>query len=97
MLEKKPDSPNAFPRHRIETIGNRLPVAIERRLTNQKHLLESFSLKLQGFDPQLLLSRGYSITLYNGKAVRDPQQLKAGDEIETRVEKGTIRSVVISK
>ena len=84
-------------RHRIETIGNRLPVAIERRLTNQKHLLESFSLKLQGFDPQLLLSRGYSITLHNGKAVRDPQQLKAGDEIETRVEKGTIRSVVISK
>jgi len=81
-------------RHRIETIGSRLPVAIERRLTNQKHLLENLSLKLQGFDPQLLLSRGYSITLHNGRAVRDPQQLKAGDEIETRVEKGTIVSTV---
>ena len=73
---------------------NRLPIAIERRLTNQKHLLESLSIKLQGFDPQLLLSRGYSITLKDGKAVRDPQQLQPGDEIETRVEKGTIRSVV---
>ena len=83
-------------RHRIELLGNRLPVAIERRLTTQKHLIESLSLKLQGFDPQLLLSRGYSITLKNGKAVRDPQQLKPGDEIETRVEKGTIRSVVKS-
>jgi exodeoxyribonuclease VII large subunit len=83
-------------RHRIETTGNRLPIAIERRLTNQKHLLESLSLKLQGFDPQLLLSRGYSITLKDGRAVRDPQQLKPGDEIETRVEKGTIRSVVKS-
>jgi len=81
-------------RHRIETIGSRLPVAIERRLTNQKHLLENLSLKLQGFDPQLLLSRGYSITLHNGRAVRDPQQLKSGDEIETRVEKGTIVSTV---
>jgi exodeoxyribonuclease VII large subunit len=81
-------------RHRIETTENRLPIAIERRLTNQKHLLESLSLKLQGFDPQLLLSRGYSITLKDGRAVRDPQQLKPGDEIETRVEKGTIRSVV---
>jgi exodeoxyribonuclease VII large subunit len=81
-------------RHRIETTENRLPIAIERRLTNQKHLLESISLKLQGFDPQLLLSRGYSITLHNGRAVRDPQQLKAGDEIETRVEKGNIKSIV---
>jgi exodeoxyribonuclease VII large subunit len=81
-------------RHRIETMENRLPVAIERRLTNQKHLLESLSLKLQGFDPQLLLSRGYSITLHNGRSVRDPKLLKPGDEIETRVEKGTIRSVV---
>ena len=83
-------------RHRIEMQENRLPVAIERRLTSQKHLLESLSLKLQGFDPQLLLSRGYSITLHNGRAVRDPKQLKAGDEIETKVEHGTIRSVVKS-
>jgi len=84
-------------RHRIELLENRLPVAIERRLTNQKHLLESLSIKLQGFDPQLLLSRGYSITLKDGKAVRDPQQLKPGDEIETRLEKGTIHSVVKSE
>ena len=81
-------------RHRIEMQANRLPVAIERRLTNQKHLLENLSLKLQGFDPQLILSRGYSITLKDGRAVRDPQQLKPGDEIETRVEKGSIRSLV---
>jgi len=81
-------------RHRIDTIGNRLPIAIERRLTNQKHLLESLSIKLQGFDPQLLLSRGYSITLKDGRAVRDPKQLKPGDEIETRLEKGNITSIV---
>ena len=81
-------------RHRIETIGNRLPIAIERRMTAQKHLIAQMELKLQGFDPQLLLSRGYSITLKDGKAVRDPKQLKPGDEIETRVEHGTILSVV---
>ena len=81
-------------RHRIDMLAGRLPVAVERWLTNQKHLLESLSLKLQGFDPQLLLSRGYSITLHNGRAVRDPKQLKPGDEIETRVEHGTIVSTV---
>ena len=45
-------------------------------------------------DPTLLLSRGYSITLHNGRAVRDPLALKAGDEIETRLEKGTIKSII---
>ena len=83
-------------RHRIEMLQQRLSTAIERMMTNQKHRLSQIELLLQSFDPQLLLSRGYSITLHHGRAVRDPQQLKAGDEIETRVEKGTIRSVVNS-
>ena len=81
-------------RHRIEMLESRLPMTIERYLTNQKHRLESLTLQLRGFDPQLLLSRGYSITLLNGRAVRNPQQLKPGDEIETRLEKGIIRSIV---
>ena len=83
-------------RHRIELLENRLSVAIERRFTDQKNHLRQLELMLQGFDPQLLLSRGYSITLHNGKAVRDPQQLRPGDEIETRVEKGSFHSTVTS-
>lgn len=82
-------------RHRIELLEHRLPVAIERRLTDQRHRLERIALLMQGFDPQLLLARGYSITLKDGRAVRDPGQLQPGDEIETRVEKGTIKSRVI--
>ena len=81
-------------RHRIEMLQQRLSTAIERIMTNQKHRLSQIELLLQGYDPQLLLRRGYSITLHHGRAVRDPQQLKAGDEIETRVEKGTIKSIV---
>ena len=46
-------------------------------------------------DPQLLLRRGYSITLKDGRAVRDPQQLSKGDILETRLEKGTIKTTVI--
>lgn len=81
-------------RHRIEMLASRSPIAIERRLTEQKHRLERISLQLQGFDPKLLLSRGYSITLKDGRTVRDPKQLKPGDELETRVEKGTFRTIV---
>jgi exodeoxyribonuclease VII large subunit len=81
-------------KHRIEMTESRLPVAIERRLADQKHRIERLSILLQGFDPQLLLKRGYSITLHNGKAIHDPSLLKDGDEIETRVEKGMIKSTV---
>lgn len=81
-------------RHRIEMLQQRLSVSIERIITDQKHHLSQLELLLQSYDPQRLLSRGYSITLHNGHAVRDPQQLKAGDELETRVEKGTIKSIV---
>jgi len=81
-------------KHRIELMQNRLPAVTERIITNQKHKLSQIELMLQSYDPQLLLKRGYSITLMNGRAIRDPKELKVGDEIETRVEKGTIRSVV---
>ena len=80
--------------HHLELLKNRLPVAIERRLTVQRHRLENLSIQLQGYDPQRLLSRGYSITLYNGHAVHDASQLKPGDEIETRVKKGTFKSII---
>ena len=81
-------------RHRIDLLQRRMPIAIERQLTAQKHRIDQLSLKLQGFDPQLLLTRGYSITLLNGKALRDPRQVKPGDIIETRIEKGAIQSIV---
>ena len=81
-------------KERLSSLQSIIPVLAQRLLSNAKHRLELIELQLQGYDPQLLLRRGYSITLHNGRAVRDPQQLKAGDEIETRLEKGTIRSVI---
>ena len=81
---------------RLSNFQTLIPVLSQRILTNARHRLELTELKLQSHDPQLQLKRGFSITLHNGRAVHDPTLLKEGDEIETRVEKGTIRSVVIS-
>ena len=80
--------------HHLDLLQNRLSIAIERIMTHQKHRISQLELQLQSFDPQILLGRGYSITLHNGRAVRNPQELKPGDEIETRVEKGVIISTV---
>ena len=81
-------------KERLSSLQSIIPVLAQRMLSNAKHRLELIELQLQSYDPQLLLRRGYSITLHNGHAVRDPQQLKAGDVIETRLEKGTIKSTV---
>ena len=79
---------------KIDALQQRIPMLLERRLLAESHRLQLMEEKLKALDPQLLLKRGYSITLCKGKTVRDPQSLHAGDEIETRLEKGTIKSII---
>ena len=78
----------------INALEVKMPILLDRRLMAEKHRLQLIEEKTKSLDPALLLKRGYSITLHNGKAVRSPQQLQSGDEIETRLANGSIRSVV---
>ena len=79
---------------KLNTIEQKLPLLASQRLTTEHHRLELISEKLKALDPTLLLARGYSITLHNGKAVKDATTLHEGDEIETRLAKGSVRSMV---
>ena len=79
---------------RLEGFEQRIPILLERKLLTEHHRLEMVTEKVKSLDPILLLQRGYSITLKDGKAVRDAAMLKENDIIETRLSKGTIRSKV---
>ena len=79
---------------RLEGFEQRIPILLERKLLSEHHRLEMMTEKVKSLDPTLLLQRGYSITLKDGKAVRDAAILKENDIIETRLSKGTIRSKV---
>ena len=81
---------------KIDALYTRLPMLIERRFTSERHHLQLMDEKLKALDPTLLLARGYSITMHNGRAVKDASQLPPGAEIETRLAKGTIHSVIKS-
>ena len=81
-------------RHRLDILSHNLVPVIERRLLRERHLLDLLNEKLEALNPELLLRRGYSITLSGGKVVKDASLLKSGDELETRLSKGTVRSVV---
>ena len=81
---------------KLDILEQRMRTSIDRRLTSESHKLELISEKLKALDPTLLLARGYSITMHNGHAVRDASTLPPGTEIETRLAKGTVRSIVKS-
>ena len=78
----------------LSTLAEHLPILLDRRLMAEKHRLQLVEEKARSLDPTLLLSRGYSMTMKDGKIVRDPKTLRHGDEIETHLEKGTIKSIV---
>ena len=78
----------------LSTLTEHLPILLDRRLMAEKHRLQLVEEKARSLDPTLLLSRGYSMTMKDGKIVRDPKTLRHGDEIETHLEKGTIKSIV---
>ena len=79
---------------KLDIFEQRMRTSIERRLTSEHHKLELTSEKLKALDPTLLLARGYSITIHNGRAVKDASTLPPGTEIETRLAKGTIHSII---
>ena len=79
---------------KLDIFEQRMRTSIDRRLTSESHKLELISEKLKALDPTLLLARGYSITMHNGHAVRDASTLPPGTEIETRLAKGTIHSII---
>lgn len=66
-------------------------------LSRQKHRLELLQQRIADASPEKLLSRGYSITLKDGKAVTDASQLHPGDELVTRLYKGELTSIVTNK
>ena len=80
---------------RLDALFNQIMWDIQRRLISESHRIEVIEEKAKSLDPGLLLKRGYSITLHEGKVVRDPHSLQKGDDIETRLEKGTIKSTII--
>lgn len=79
--------------YRLE-LSSRLSVALQARLLKEKHRLDLLEKSVEAASPDLLLKRGYSITLKDGKAVTDASLLKPGDRVVTRVAKGQFSSEV---
>jgi exodeoxyribonuclease VII large subunit len=66
---------------------------IQFYLQSKKHLAATRSAQLQAYSPLSVLERGYAIVITEDqKVVRDPNQIKEGDRMNIRVERGPFRA-----
>ena len=80
--------------NRIQRLDDRLSVAANSLLMNEKHRLEIIEQNIKNSSPQNILKKGYSLTLRNGKVIRDKSSVTDGDELTTILYNGEIKSIV---
>ena len=80
--------------HWVSIITKKMENTVPVFIRQQSYRLETLIHKIHYNDPQNILKRGYSITLLQGKAVKNAADLKEGDEIETILGEGKAGSRV---
>jgi exodeoxyribonuclease VII large subunit len=80
----------------VAAVGVRAEPAAARLLERATARLDVLAANVSAADPARALRRGWSIThTADGRLVRDPAEVAAGDELVTRVAGGTVRSRVV--
>ena len=80
---------------KLEILSQNIQPILERKMLNESHRLQMLEQRIKSQDPELLLKRGYSITLKDGKSVRRAADLHSGDIIETRFAEGKVNSKLL--
>lgn len=78
------------------TYSDKLKYGTKVKMQNEQHRLKLLEMSIEANDPEKLLLRGYTITLLNGKVVKSVKDVKTGDVVETKVQDGTLHSMVVN-
>ena len=78
----------------VELMNQQLTLYSSALLQSERKRIELMESKLQSANPNRILQLGFSITRVGGKALRDVGEVKEGDEIETTLASGILRSIV---
>ena len=82
---------------RVELMNQQLSLYTSTLLQGERKHIELMESKLQSAHPNRILQLGFSITRVGGKALKDVDEVKEGDEIETTLASGTFKSTIIWK
>lgn len=66
-------------------------------LKEHNNVLLQLERNVANMNPEKVLQRGFSITMKDGKVIKDADEVKEGDIIETVLHNGTISSTTLSK
>lgn len=81
------------PRQKVVQCERGLEQWLQVYLVNKRQQLKANHLQLMAFSPLSVLERGYAIvSRESGFIVRDPHQVKAGDNLDIRVARGRFRA-----
>ncbi len=76
---------------RLDMFDQRRMAAIERSMNSKSERLNLDMAKLDALSPLAVLTRGYSITqTEDGSVLRDPANVKPGDKLNIRLERGKL-------
>ena len=81
-------------KYELLSVQRDLQMTSQQFLSIKKHRLELLQQRLNDALPEKQLARGYSITLKDGKPVKDASLLKEGDKLVTVLYRGKIESEV---
>lgn len=79
------------------TVRRDIVQSMTSSLTRHRHRLELLQQRITDAAPEKQLARGYSITMKDGKVVKDVSLLNEGDEINTRLYRGELTSIINHK
>lgn len=83
-------------KNRLVLIQRDMRSHLRQRLQNEQSRLSSAEQAIRHLDPADVLRRGFSITTFKGKILRDTVLLMNGVSIETQLQNGTFTSIVQS-
>lgn len=78
--------------HRMQMLQHTIEVAVRLAIEKERHRLSLLAQKGLSLDPEIILKRGYSITLSGGKVVTDASKVIKGEILETKLANGTVLS-----
>lgn len=80
--------------HNLNTNYDKINDSVVNNLNTKQNNVKVLHAKLDILNPLATLSRGYSITSINDKAIVDITEVKTGDIIKTKLSKGKVTSIV---
>ncbi len=84
----------AAARQRIHSLQEQLQYSVRQQQKSEAHRLALLKQRVADASPQRLLALGYTLTLKEGRFIKDSSQLSPGDQVEIRFRQGKVKARV---